>query len=89
MPSRPAHDPLSEEMDLLTWQEAAARLFDEIAVVECELHDFDSLTELTPVQQTSRTASQTRLDALRRIAARVESDRPASQSDRTPSSGWS
>ena len=27
---RPAHDPVAEDMDLLTHQEAAARFFDEI-----------------------------------------------------------
>ncbi|MEU7816601.1 hypothetical protein [Pseudonocardia sp. NPDC049154] len=34
--SRPEHDPVAEDMDLLTHQEAAARFFDEIEELRAE-----------------------------------------------------
>ena len=43
IPERPAHDPLSEEMDLLTCQEAAARLYDQAEVAEAEIADLEEL----------------------------------------------
>lgn len=63
---RPAHDPIAEEMDLLTGQEAAARLYDEIAA----LRDEDA--DLRRSGDSPRLAAvQSRLRDLEAAAARI------------------
>ncbi len=84
MDSRPTHDPLSEEMDLITWQEAAARLYDESLVLESQI----ATLVAGPSNDATRaevTALTTRLDAMRRVAERLRSQRPADSVDRSPS----
>lgn len=89
-PTRPAHDPLSEEMDLITWQEAGARVYDELVVAEAELKQLKSLSgELSPEAERDLVATQRRVDALHRVAERIRAGRPEGTPDRTPSPGWS
>ncbi len=63
---------LAEEMDLITFQEADARLFRELA------HTGRWSTQLKsadPIDHEEIVAQQTRLDALKRIADRLRSQR--------------
>jgi hypothetical protein len=39
---RPGHDPVAEDMDLLTHQEAAARLYDELEELRSEAAQLDA-----------------------------------------------
>jgi hypothetical protein len=86
MGSRPAHDPLSEEMDLITWQEAAARLHDESLVLEAGIRDLKATSPDDPDSgaQEELAALTKRLEALRRVEQRLRAGRPASSVDRTP-----
>jgi hypothetical protein len=68
----PEHDPLAEEMDLITFQEADARLFKELKHTELLVQQ---IRAARPVNQEELDAQQTRLDALRRIAERLRSQR--------------
>jgi polyhydroxyalkanoate synthesis regulator phasin len=82
MGSPPPHDPLSEEMDLITWQEAAARLHDESLVVESGIRDLTAKPDVA--DQEELAALTKRLEALRRVEQRLRSQRPANSVDRTP-----
>ena len=84
MGSPPPHDPLSEEMDLITWQEAAARLHDESLVLEAGIRDLSAKSTADAADQEELAALTKRLDALRRVEQRVRSQRPANSVDRTP-----
>ena len=84
MGSPPPHDPLSEEMDLITWQEAAARLHDESLVVEAGIHDLSAKFAGSAAEQEELAALTKRLDALRRVEQRLRSQRPANSVDRAP-----
>jgi hypothetical protein len=68
----PEHDPLAEEMDLITFQEADARLFKELKHTELVVQQ---LRVTQPADQEELDAQQTRLDALKRIAERLRSQR--------------
>ncbi len=84
MGSPPPHDPLSEEMDLITWQEAAARLHEESLMVEAGIREL-SVTSASDAAAREEVAALTkRLAALRRVEQRLRSQRPANSVDRTP-----
>ena len=68
----PEHDPLAEEMDLITFQEADARLFKELAHTRSLV---EQLKAADPFDHEEMMAQQTRLDALTRIAERLRSQR--------------
>jgi hypothetical protein len=68
----PKHDPLAEEMDLITFQEADARLFKELAHTRSLV---EQLNAADPVDHEEIVAQQTRLDALTRVADRLRSQR--------------
>lgn len=82
MGSPPPHNPLSEEMDLITWQEAAARLHDESLVLESGIRDLTAKPDAA--DQEELAALTKRLEALRRVEQRLRSQRPATSVDRTP-----
>ena len=85
MPLQPTpHDPLAEEMDLITWQEAAARLHDEALVVEAQIERMKSADPEPTEPSPELVAAQNRLDALHRVAERLSSQRPADDQDRYP-----
>jgi|1186.fasta_scaffold328481_1 hypothetical protein len=68
----PEHDPLSEEMDLLTFQEADARLYEEKARTAAFIERLKS----TPVPDRAEIAAQQfRLAALSRVEARLRTQR--------------
>jgi cell division FtsZ-interacting protein ZapD len=68
----PEHDPLAEEMDLITFQEADARLYKELQHTQRLV---EQLRTTQPVDQEELGAQQTRLDALKRIAERLRRQR--------------
>jgi hypothetical protein len=68
----PEHDPLAEEMDLITFQEADARLFKELANTKRLV---DQLRAADPVDHEEIAAQQGRLDALKRVAERLRGQR--------------
>jgi len=68
----PKHDPLAEEMDLITFQEADARLFKELAHTRLLV---EQLNAADPVDHEEIAAQQVRLDALQRIAERLRGQR--------------
>jgi hypothetical protein len=68
----PKHDPLAEEMDLITFQEADARLFKELAHTRLLV---EQLNAADPVDHEEIAAQQVRLDALQRIAKRLREQR--------------
>ncbi len=80
----PPHDPLSEEMDLITWQEAAARLHEEALVVEAGIRELSATSASDAAAQEEVAALTKRLAALRRVEQRLRSQRPANSVDRTP-----
>ena len=84
MGSQPPHDPLSEEMDLITWQEAAARLHDESLVLESGIRDLQAKSDADGADHEELAALTKRLEALRRVEQRLRSQRPATSVDRTP-----
>lgn len=68
----PEHDPLAEEMDLITFQEADARLFKELAHTKTLV---EQLKAADPVDNDEIAAQQGRLDALKRVAERLRGQR--------------
>ncbi len=68
----PEHDPLAEEMDLITFQEADARLFEE-RVRTREL--IDELRASANPDPEEIAAQQGRLEALGRVEARLRGQR--------------
>lgn len=68
----PEHDPLAEEMDLITFQEADARLYKELKHTQLLV---DELRSADPIDHEELEGQQTRLDALRRIAKRLREQR--------------
>jgi hypothetical protein len=68
----PKHDPLAEEMDLMTFQEADARLYKELIHTRSLV---EQLQTTKPVDHEELEAQQTRLDALQRVAERLRSQR--------------
>ena len=68
----PEHDPLAEEMDLITFQEADARLFKELAHAKLIV---EQLKSANPLDQEEIAAQQGRLDALTRVAERLRRQR--------------
>jgi hypothetical protein len=68
----PEHDPLTEEMDLVTFQEADARLYEEKA----RTRDLIDRLQSTPHPDHEEIAAQqARLDALSRVEARLRGQR--------------
>lgn len=68
----PEHDPLSEEMDLITFQEADARLYEEKARTKSLI---DRLRSTPHPDVEEIAAQQSRLDALSRVEARLRGQR--------------
>ena len=68
----PEHDPLAEEMDLITFQEADARLYRE-QVRTREL--IAQLMEAAEPDQGEIVAQQARLEALGRVEKRLRGQR--------------
>jgi hypothetical protein len=68
----PEHDPLAEEMDLITFQEADARLYKELAHTKLLV---EQLQAADPLDQAEIAAQQGRLEALARVAARLRGQR--------------
>ncbi len=68
----PEHDPLAEEMDLITFQEADARLFRERARTR-EL--IDRLRASAAPDHAEIAEQQSRLEALGRVEARLRGQR--------------
>lgn len=68
----PEHDPLSEEMDLITFQEADARLFEERARTMALI---EKLVSTADPDHAEITAQQARLDALERVVKRLRGQR--------------
>jgi hypothetical protein len=68
----PEHDPLSEEMDLITFQEADARLYEEKARTKALI---DRLQSATHPDTGEIAAQRSRLEALSRVEARLREQR--------------
>jgi hypothetical protein len=68
----PEHDPLAEEMDLITFQEADARLYKELKHTELLV---GQLRAADHIDHEELEAQQTRLDALKRVAERLRGQR--------------
>jgi hypothetical protein len=68
----PEHDPLSEEMDLITFQEADARLHEEKARTKALVERLGSAPN---PDRAEIAAQQGRLDALSRVEARLRAQR--------------
>ena len=68
----PEHDPLAEEMDLITFQEADARLYREIVRTQTIV---DDLRISEGEQDAELLAQQRRLTALKGVAARLSAQR--------------
>ena len=68
----PEHDPLSEEMDLITFQEADARLHEEKARTKALV---ERLLSAPDPDHAEITAQQGRLVALERVEARLRTQR--------------
>jgi hypothetical protein len=68
----PEHDPLAEEMDLITFQEADARLYKELARTKALV---ERLQATDPIDHAEIAAQQGRLDALKRVADRLRGQR--------------
>lgn len=68
----PEHDPLSEEMDLITFQEADARLFEEQARTRALIERLQSAAD---PDHAEIAAQQGRLEALVRVEARLRGQR--------------
>jgi hypothetical protein len=68
----PQHDPLSEEMDLLTFQEADARLYRELTRTK---EIVEQLRALPQPDVEEIAAQEQRLDALCRVATRLRNQR--------------
>jgi hypothetical protein len=68
----PEHDPLAEEMDLITFQEADARLYEESARTTALIEQLQRSTEPDVAEIA---AQQDRLQALERVANRLRRQR--------------
>jgi hypothetical protein len=68
----PEHDPLSEEMDLITFQEADARLYEEKARTTAVIGELQASAD---PDQAEIAAQQSRLEALERVASRLHGQR--------------
>jgi hypothetical protein len=68
----PEHDPLAEEMDLITFQEADARLHEEQTRTRTLIAELKSAAE---PDLAEIDAQQNRLAALGRVEARLRSQR--------------
>jgi hypothetical protein len=68
----PQHDPLAEEMDLITFQEADARLYREQARTRALI---EQLKAAPDPDHTEIAAQQGRLEALGRVETRLRSQR--------------
>jgi hypothetical protein len=68
----PQHDPLSEEMDLITFQEADARLHEEKERTKTLI---ERLLSTPDPDRGEITAQQGRLEALERVEARLRAQR--------------
>jgi hypothetical protein len=68
----PEHDPLAEEMDLITFQEADARLYEESARTTALIEQLQRSTE---PDLAEIAAQQDRLQALERVANRLRRQR--------------
>ena len=68
----PKHDPLAEEMDLITFQEADARLFKELKHTMLLI---ERLQGADTIDHEELEAQQTRLGALKRVAERLRAQR--------------
>jgi len=68
----PEHDPLAEEMDLITFQEADARLFKELKHTTLLI---ERLQAADPIDHEELEAQQTRLGALKRVTERLRAQR--------------
>jgi hypothetical protein len=68
----PQHDPLAEEMDLITFQEADARLYEELARTRSLI---ERLSAATAPDQEELAAQQGRLEALERVLLRLRGQR--------------
>ncbi|MGV0793611.1 hypothetical protein [Mycolicibacterium sp. XJ1819] len=68
----PEHDPLSEEMDLITFQEADARLYKEQARTRALIEKLESALDPDPEESS---AQRSRLEALGRVEARLRAQR--------------
>jgi len=68
----PEHDPLAEEMDLITFQEADARLYEESARTTALI---EQLQRSTDPDLAEIAAQQDRLQALQRVANRLRRQR--------------
>jgi hypothetical protein len=66
------HDPLAEEMDLITFQEADARLYEESARTTALI---EQLQRSTDPGLAEIAAQQDRLQALERVANRLRRQR--------------
>jgi hypothetical protein len=66
----PQHDPLSEEMDLITFQEADARLYEELARTRAIVQ---GLRASGPSEELN--AQQARLTALEAVTRRLRAQR--------------
>jgi hypothetical protein len=66
------HDPLAEEMDLITFQEADARLYEESARTTALI---EQLQRSTDPDLAEIAAQQDRLQALERVANRLRRQR--------------
>jgi hypothetical protein len=74
----PEHDPLSEEMDLITFQEADARLYKEKTRTKALI---DQLQSSPQPDHEEIMAQQARLDALSRVEARLRAQRTQPRSE--------
>jgi hypothetical protein len=68
----PEHDPLAEEMDLITFQEADARLYEERA---CTKGLIERLQASDEPDHAEIAAQRGRLDALDRVVKRLRAQR--------------
>lgn len=67
----PQHDPLSEEMDLITFQEADARLYEELAWTRQKIAGLRASND----DAAELEAQQRRLTALEAVAQRLRAQR--------------
>jgi hypothetical protein len=68
----PKHDPLSEEMDLITFQEAEARLHEERSRTSALIEQLQAVAD---PDRGEIAAQQRRLEALGRVKARLRAQR--------------
>jgi hypothetical protein len=67
----PQHDPLSEEMDLITFQEADARLYEELARTRRIIADLRASND----NPAELEAQERRLSALESVGRRLRAQR--------------